>query len=531
MKKTFTEHPYLLVINVIWLIIDAALSTFTSVLLTFSTNAIFSKNMRQLFFWIAINLSVWLILLISDYFQTVFQEKFIQKIMVEIRATISSQITQKSYTDFHRTNTGEYLSEYINDAGNIEANSIRKIFSLISHGVLIIFATIALTIYHWLFLPVIIILSLLMMLLPSRLARPMSQATENLSDGNAKLSNHLTNYLNGFDVFFNFNRLPVYRKLVSKTALNYAQTKVDYTKTNARVTNTIGGLSIFCQVMVDIVTSILAITARIPLGAISSTGNIASTIFNSLSSFSNEFVQIKAIKPLFDKIEPASSSTDNVNEDITPIFNRSITIKNLNYTIDGKNIFNHLNLKLDKGGKYALIGKSGVGKSTLLKILSGQITDYTGEILIDNINLKKLSQTKLVNLLQYVDQNVYLFNDTVANNISLWDETLSLPNLKNSLNKAKIDFTTTNKQIIAENGQNLSGGQKQRLALARFFYQPKPIALIDEGLSALDEVTAAEIDNSLLADNDLTLLEVSHHLSDEMKAKYDKIISLDQKQS
>ncbi len=399
MSKLLKKHPYLLLINVAWLIINAALSTLTSVLLTFSTNAIFSKNMRQLLFWIVINLSIWAILLISDYFQTVFLEKFIQKIMVDIRMTISAQITQKSYSNFHKTTTGEYLSEYINDAGNIEANSLRKLFSLISHGVLIIFATVALTIYHWLFLPVIIILSLLMMLLPNRLARPMSQATKDLSDGNAKLSNHLTNYLNGFDVFFNFNRLPIYRRLVTQAAQNYARIKVDYTKTNARTTNTIGGLSIFCQVMVDIVTSILAITARIPLGAISSTGNIAATIFNSLSSFSNEFVQIKATKPLFEKIQPDVLADDQVNGNIEATFNHSLTIKNLNYTIDGNNIFNHFNLKLNKGGKYALVGKSGVGKSTLLKILSGQITDYTGQVLIDDIELKQLNQNKLVSLL------------------------------------------------------------------------------------------------------------------------------------
>ncbi len=110
----------------------------------------------------------------------------------------------------------------------------------------------------------------------------------------------------------------------------------------------------------------------------------------------------------------------------------------------------------------------------------------------------------------------------------MWDQKLSPTNLQSSLDKAKIDFTTTNTQVIAENGQNLSGGQKQRLALARFFYRPKPIALIDEGLSALDAATAIEIDDALLADKDLTLLEVSHHLSNEMKAKYDEIISLDQ---
>lgn len=481
-----------------------------------------------MFFWITINLIVWIILLSSDYVQTVFQEKLIQKIMIEVRESISAQVTQKTYAEFHEKNNGEYLSEYINDAGNIEANAISKTFSLISHGVLIIFATVALASYHLLFLPVILVLAMLMMLLPNKLGQPMAQATQNLSEGNAELSNHLTNYLNGFDVFFNFRRLAIYRQLVKKTSQHYASTKIAYKKTNARVTNTIGGLSIFCQIMVDIVTRVLAIMGLIPLGAISSTGNIAANVFNSLSSFSNEFVQIKATRPLFDKIKPQFSGKAAEEQVSAPIFRTMLEIKNLNYTVGNKVIFHQLNLKINKGGKYALVGKSGVGKSTLLKILSGQITNYSGQILIDGIDLHQFSQDQLVSLLQYVDQNVYLFNDTVANNISLWDQTLSDDNLKVALEKAEVDFTDTSEQMIAENGQNLSGGQKQRLALARFFYRPKLIALIDEGLSALDTQTATTIDEVLLNDKKLTLIEVNHHLSPEMIPKYDDVISLDQ---
>lgn len=280
--------------------------------------------------------------------------------------------------------------------------------------------------------------------------------------------------------------------------------------------------------MVDIVTSVLAIMGLIPLGAISSTGNIAANVFNSLSSFSNEFVQIKATRPLFDKIKPQFSGKAVEEQVSAPIFRTMLEIKNLNYTVGNKVIFHQLNLKINKGGKYALVGKSGVGKSTLLKILSGQITNYSGQILIDGIDLHQFSQDQLVSLLQYVDQNVYLFNDTVANNISLWNQTLLDDNLKVALEKAEVDFTDTSEQMIAENGQNLSGGQKQRLALARFFYRPKLIALIDEGLSALDTQTATKIDEVLLNDKKLTLIEVNHHLSPEMIPKYDDVISLDQ---
>ncbi len=514
-------------LNIVWIVVNVLLSTATSVILTFTTNAIFAKDMKALLIWSVINLSVWGFYLISDYFQTIFQEKLTQRIMIDVRSTITNKIVGSSYVKYHGYTTGEYLSEYVNDAGNIEINAIQKLFSLLSAGTTVIFSSIALATYHLLFIPIIVVLSILMLKGPSRLGKPMAKATTEMSGGNAALSNQITNVLNGFDVLFNANKLGRLKQLVQAATQKYASVKVSYTKTSARVSNSIAALSIFCQVMVDIMTSILAILGMIPLGAISSTGNIAASIFNSLSSLSNDAVQIKAMRPLFDKIVPSSTEPLTVFEADEPrAFRHELKVVDLSYSIDGKNVLNHLNLTFKRGGKYAIVGPSGVGKSTLLKILDGQITDYTGHIYIDGQDLRDMTTAGLTKLSQYIDQNVYLFNDSVANNISLWEEKLNPRGLKTALARAKVDFIESSDQTIAENGQNLSGGQKQRLALARFFYAPKPIAFLDEGTSALDADTASQVTKEFLSDPQLTLIEVSHHLSSELQGVYDQVINL-----
>ena len=98
--------------------------------------------------------------------------------------------------------------------------------------------------------------------------------------------------------------------------------------------------------------------------------------------------------------------------------------------------------------------------------------------------------------------------------------------MQQALLKAKVDFVKSPDQMIEENGQNLSGGQKQRLALARFFYSPKPIAFVDEGTSALDAETARQVTKQFLNDPDMTLIEVSHHLDAQLKGAYDQVINL-----
>lgn len=352
----------------------------------------------------------------------------------------------------------------------------------------------------------------------------MAQATSQLSQGNETLSDHLTNVLNGFDVLFNANKLGKLQALVHHSAQTYAHTRVDYTRTSERVGNSIGALSVFCQMIVDVVTSILAIAGLIPLGAISSTGNIAATVFNALSRLSNESVQIKATRPLFDKIAVQSTTADQT---VTKTgFDHDISVKDVSYSIDGTPILSHLNCHFQKGGKYAIVGKSGAGKSTLLKILDGQITDYTGQVAIDGVDLHQLNHATMTGMAQYIDQNVYLFNDSVANNVSLWTKNARPQHLQQALQAAAVDFVTTDQQMIDENGKNLSGGQKQRLALARFFYQPKPIVFLDEGTAALDAATATQVTERFLNDSEITLIEVSHRLTEQMQKRYDQVITL-----
>lgn len=103
-------------------------------------------------------------------------------------------------------------------------------------------------------------------------------------------------------------------------------------------------------------------------------------------------------------------------------FEHAIVAQNLGYQIEQQNVLTDLNFTIKKNEKVAIIGQSGSGKSTLLKILSGQLPDYSGSLNIDGREVKELTRGQLRQITQYVDQNNYLFNDSIVNNITIWAE-------------------------------------------------------------------------------------------------------------
>ncbi len=525
MKKYLRNHPQATLLNILWLIVNTLLNTVTAVLFTFSTNAIFEKNLSKLFFWLGINLLTWLVVMVSEYFQDVSQEKLIQRLLVDLRADVSTQIAQSDINQFHQKNVGQYISHYINDAEIIENHSFHNFFGLVGDVAAVVFAAITLAMYHYLLLLTAVVLAVVMLVLPKQFRKRLSVATANLSQANGAFSNQITNLLNGFNVFFNANKLRLLPQRVGLAAESYGANKVAYTRVEDQVDTGINLISLICQMLVDVVTSVLAILGQIPLGAISSTGSIAASIFNGLKHLSKEQVQLRATEPLIQELQPAPKYAETSATSFS--FQDKIAASHLSYQLAGQQIITNLNFVIKKSEKVAIVGHSGSGKSTLLKILNGQLKDYQGSVQIDGHELNSLSSQQISQISQYVDQDNYLFNDSITNNVTIWEAEPNRDQVAQSLSFAGVDFVDNCDMVISENGRNFSGGQQQRLALARSFFGPRAIACLDEVTSALDVKTAQAIDQRLLADSELTVVEVTHHLNPALADQYSQVISLD----
>lgn len=172
---------------------------------------------------------------------------------------------------------------------------------------------------------------------------------------------------------------------------------------------------------------------------------------------------------------------------------------------------------LPKGGQVALVGATGSGKSTIIKLLTGLYTPWSGDINIMGNALSTFSQQELSHLLALVDQEILLFEGSIRDNLTLWDESIKEDEIIEACQTALIWETIKQREKLLEsllepNGKNLSGGERQRLEIARALLQRPSILIMDEGTSALDNITEQKLMTHLKKQG-FSLLLVTHRLS------------------
>ncbi len=197
----------------------------------------------------------------------------------------------------------------------------------------------------------------------------------------------------------------------------------------------------------------------------------------------------------------------------------NIELKNITfgYSKLAEPLVTDFNLTVKPGQKIAVVGSSGCGKSTIAKLISGLYEPWNGEILFDGKKINEIDKSVFTGSVAVVDQDVILFEDTIANNIKMWDSSIEDFEMIMAARDAKIhdDIIERNggyNYRIYEGGKDFSGGQKQRIEIARVLAQDPTIIIMDEATSALDAKTEYEVVNSITA-RGITCIVIAHRLS------------------
>jgi subfamily B ATP-binding cassette protein MsbA len=250
---------------------------------------------------------------------------------------------------------------------------------------------------------------------------------------------------------------------------------------------------------------------------------IFSQVIQPLKSLSAASYNIRKGAASIDRIEHLIAEDVSIKEIAQPVvlddFKESIEFKNVTFSYGEKVILDNINLKIEKGKTVALVGSSGAGKSTLVDLIPRFHDTVEGEVLIDGIKIQNYSLKSLRNQMGIVTQEPILFNDTIANNISLGmddatDEQIinaaKIANAHNFIMLKENGYHTT----VGERGNKLSGGEKQRLTIARAVLKNPPILILDEATSSLDtesEKLVQDAINNLM--NNRTSVVIAHRLS------------------
>ena len=196
-----------------------------------------------------------------------------------------------------------------------------------------------------------------------------------------------------------------------------------------------------------------------------------------------------------------------------------IEMKNVTfgYSRLGEPLITDFNLSLKTGSRVAFVGASGCGKSTLSKLISGLYKPWSGEILFDGKRIDEIDRSVFTGSLAVVDQDIILFEDTIANNIKMWDTSIEDFEMIMAARDAQLHEDIMQREggyqyKLTEGGKDFSGGQRQRMEIARVLAQDPTIIILDEATSALDAKTEYDVVNSI-KNRGITCIVVAHRLS------------------
>ena len=219
--------------------------------------------------------------------------------------------------------------------------------------------------------------------------------------------------------------------------------------------------------------------------------------------------------------------------DIPYNFKNKIELSNLSFSYDNQKILDSVSLEILKNQTVALIGESGSGKTTLVNLISGLLRSDTGNISIDGTPLIDIDKNTFHKKIGYITQEPVIFNDSVFNNVTFWDEknTQNIKRFYEAIKKASLfeavnDMKLREDELLGNNGINLSGGQKQRISIARELYKEVEILIMDEATSALDTETEKKIQENIdKLKGEYTIIVIAHRISTIKNA--DRIILLE----
>ena len=501
-------------------------------------DAVVLLDLRSTIFWTAVDLTCWGGYFLFTALQEHCQTKTIRALNNTVRDGLYHSFLRKSHSDFHQSDTGEYLARLTNDIKQLEQLAWIPFFGCVGRIAQIVFSILGLAFLHWSLVVFSVITAVVLWLSPKLFQKKLELLGQSCGVQQTAAINHLKDLLTGFDVLQFFGRGNLFLQQGNRISDDIEKPSCQLSYEKSRMEALIGFINVALQlgslVLIAVLTSMGLVTTGTLAGGVNLIGGVANG-FNSLAGLR---LSLSASKPYFCKLPTVD--TDSKSEEVAPMspLKASITVDRVSFGYDEKKpILKDASFRFEKGKKYALTGPSGCGKSTLLKLLLGWLPDYTGTISFDDVDIHTVTPAQLQQQMSYIEQNVFLFNTTIRENITLGED-FSEEQLdrKTSRLHAAIQGSALAADlaampdgldtVVGEDGSNLSGGQKQRVAIARALIHNRSILLVDEGTSALDQKNADLVEKSLLTNPDLTLILISHHLSAARRAQFDRVYEL-----
>ena len=437
-------------------------------------------------------------------------------------------ILSKNITNFNRHTTSTYVSAFTNDLKVIEENYLFSMFNIITHATLFIASIVIMMLYSPALTGIAIGLSLIPMVVMLIVGSKLGAHEKRISDQNQSFMHFLKDNLVGFSTIKVFKAEEKIRQIFNKNNLSLEGEKAKKERTVVLIEFLQTATTFIAQFGVFFLGAYIAITTKaIQASVIILFVQLMNTVMNPLIQIPTLISQRRSCNPLFEKMDKLIVSEETESKQSVE-FERAITVKGLEFSYDDKPVLCGVDYVFEKDKSYAIVGQSGSGKTTLLNLLVGRDLSYQGGVCYDEKELKSLSIDSLFEKAAFVEQNVFVFDDSIINNVTMYSE-VEKSVLDNAISKSGLKTMIEEKGVdykCGENGCNLSGGEKQRISIARALIKNANLIFMDEATSALDNETSSSVMNNVLDIENTTKIVITHRLEESILKKFDKIIVL-----
>lgn len=457
------------------------------------------------------------------------RNKLVRQIMSRYKNKVFKSILDRDYREFSKEKSGKFISILTENMKKIEQDYLHQYFNISKNISLMIFSLVAMFIGNWFLTLLVIIASIIPMMISGFIGQKSASLQNSSMIADQKYLAKVKDILAGFLVIKSFNVKEAigqdYKNESEKLdEIYFIKGKFDVL---SNVISQLSGMIVFLvafgggmYLVFGGHTTIGSVTAIVQLV------NFVVMPLNEIGMGMSKFREGQATLNSFEVKDVIELQTGKTKE----YFDGVISFSNVDFSYPNaeEKIFNNLSLQIKKGEKIAIVGMSGSGKSTLLNLLLRFYDVTSGYISIDNQDLQAISAESLYNLMTIVQQDVYIFDDTLKANITL-SQSFTEDDIKKAVQQSGLESYILENELglqtlCGENGSNLSGGERQRLSIARALIRKTPILLLDEATSSLDNKVTTEIENSILEIQDLTVLVVTHKLNKSMLKKYNRIL-------
>ena len=488
-----------------------------------------SQNKEALTQAVLVGATVIFIYAALNFISLRLRNKLVRQIMSRYKNKVFQSILDRDYRDFSKEKSGKFISVLTENMKKIEQDYLQQYFNISKNISLMIFSLLAMFIGNWYLTLLVIIASIIPMMISGFIGQKSAYLQKSAMIADQKYLAKVKDILAGFLVIKSFNVKEAIRQDYRNESekldeIYFMKGKFDVL---ANVISQLSGMIVFLvafgggmYLVFNGYTTIGSVTAIVQLV------NFVVMPLNEVGMGMSKFREGQATLDAFEVKDVTGLQSGETKE----YFDDVISFSNIDFSYPNteEKIFNHLSLKIQKGENIAIVGMSGSGKSTLLNLLLRFYDVTSGHISIDNQDIQAISAESLYNLMTIVQQDVYIFDDTLRANITLnqsfTDEEIKQAVQQSGLESYVLENESGLQTLCGENGSNLSGGQKQRLSIARALIRKTPILLLDEATSSLDNQVTTEIENSILDIQDLTILVVTHKLNENILKRYDRIL-------